>query len=110
MRLAPIIGAMRSAIFVLALGLAYAAQAQQPPAAVESPAPVYSVVEPKVPPKAKPRAKAKSKAKAKTAPSLGSPVVQARLEPELKANGPCVIKPVMTDQDLVNCGATPPRY
>lgn len=27
--------------------------------------------------------------------------------PPLKPNGPCVIKPVMSDQDLVNCGATP---
>jgi hypothetical protein len=25
----------------------------------------------------------------------------------LKPSGPCVIKPVMSDQDLVNCGATP---
>jgi len=27
--------------------------------------------------------------------------------PPLKPNGACVIKPVMSDQDLVNCGATP---
>ncbi len=27
--------------------------------------------------------------------------------PPLKPSGPCVIKPVMSDQDLVNCGATP---
>lgn len=27
--------------------------------------------------------------------------------PALKPAGPCVVKPVMSDQDLVNCGATP---
>lgn len=27
--------------------------------------------------------------------------------PPLKPNGACVVKPVMSDQDLVNCGATP---
>jgi hypothetical protein len=31
---------------------------------------------------------------------------QPRLPP-LKPNGACVVKPVMSDQDLVNCGATP---
>lgn len=63
--------------------------------------PVYSVVEPKTPPQAV------------TAPKpQAQPRMQARApaEPPLKANGPCVIKPVMGDQDLVNCGATPPRY
>jgi len=37
---------------------------------------------------------------------------RAQLEPPrpaLKPTGPCDIKPVMSDQDLVNCGATP-RY
>lgn len=28
--------------------------------------------------------------------------------PQLKPEGPCVVKPVMSNQDLVNCGATPP--
>ena len=27
--------------------------------------------------------------------------------PPLKPSGPCVVKPVMSDQDLVNCGASP---
>jgi hypothetical protein len=27
--------------------------------------------------------------------------------PPLRKSGPCEIKPVMSDQDLVNCGATP---
>ena len=54
-------------------------------------------------------------------PRLGSPapakapVAPARVQvtreqprlPPLKPNGACVIKPVMSDQDLVNCGATP---
>jgi hypothetical protein len=30
-----------------------------------------------------------------------------RAEP-LKPDGPCVVRPVMSNQDLVNCGATPP--
>lgn len=65
----------------------------------ESAPPVYSVVEPRTPHKAalKPQPAARMQAKAPA-------------EPPLKANGPCVIKPVMSDQDLVNCGATPPRY
>ena len=44
-----------------------------------------------------------------------APAVPARIQvtreqprlPPLKPNGACVIKPVMSDQDLVNCGATP---
>jgi hypothetical protein len=67
-----------------------------------------------VPPKPKPKARAKNKAKAGKARATGNRVAQAsagpRAEPQLKRGGPCVIKPVMSDQDLVNCGATPPRY
>ena len=33
--------------------------------------------------------------------------VQEPPRPLLKPNGPCAINPVMSDQDLVNCGATP---
>jgi len=33
--------------------------------------------------------------------------VQEPPKPLLKPNGPCAINPVMSDQDLVNCGATP---
>jgi hypothetical protein len=48
-------------------------------------------------------------------PVVPRPVVQAtsaaaRAEPRqerLRPSGACVIKPVMSDQDLVNCGATP---
>jgi hypothetical protein len=61
--------------------------------------PVYSVVEPRTPHKAA----LKPQLAAATQP-------RAPGEPPLKASGPCVIKPVMSDQDLVNCGATPPRY
>jgi hypothetical protein len=66
--------------------------------------PVYSVVEPKAPPKApaKPRV---VKANAAPAPARPTPA-----PPPLKPSGPCIVKPVMSDQDLVNCGATPPRY
>jgi hypothetical protein len=92
---------MRSTVLVLALLVSGAALAQQSEA--QKP---YSVVEPKAPAKAKPAARkrvAKANAKAKAAPRT-SVVAQAE---GLKRNGPCVIKPVMTDQDLVNCGATP---
>jgi hypothetical protein len=100
---------MRPWIFGIALATAFAAHAQQP--AAEAPAPVYSVVEPKVPPKPKPKARAKAKAKAKTAGDrMAQASVGPRAEPQLKRSGPCVVKPVMSDQDLVNCGATPPRY
>jgi hypothetical protein len=64
--------------------------------------PVYSVVEPRAP-----QRQAAAKPKPQPKPSLQA---KAPVEPPLKANGPCVIKPVMSDQDLVNCGATPPRY
>ena len=88
----------------------------------ENPRPVFDVVEPKAPSVAKPKpvAKAKrgakSKSAAKPAPRTRSAAVQApkplaredALRAEvLKPNGPCVIKPVMSDQDLVNCGARP---
>ena len=99
---------MRPWIFGIALATAFAAHAQQP--AAEAPAPVYSVVEPKVPPKPKPKARAKGKAKAKAASRVAQASVGPRAEPQLKRSGPCLIKPVMSDQDLVNCGATPPRY
>jgi hypothetical protein len=57
------------------------------------PAPAPQVIEPQVP-----------RGAAKPAPP--PPAAQAR-PPALRRTGPCVIKPVMTDQDLVNCGATP---
>lgn len=78
--------------------------APPPPAVAAEPKPVYSVVQPKAPPQA--RAKPKSNAKARVAQAASTP----RAEPPLKPSGPCVVKPVMSDQDLVNCGATPPRY
>ena len=98
----------------------FAEQLSAPPIAAATPvadaaaaapaAPAYSVVEPKTPAKAKAkrkaRAKAKPKAKTRVAQAPAAPVA----EPPLKRSGPCVIKPVMSDQDLVNCGATPPRY
>lgn len=60
-------------------------------------------VEPREPRLAPPAAPAK----AAVAPR---PVQVTREQPHLpplKPNGACVIKPVMSDQDLVNCGATP---
>lgn len=49
-------------------------------------------------------------APAKAAVAAPKPVQVTREQPRLpplKPNGACVIKPVMSDQDLVNCGATP---
>ena len=61
------------------------------------------VVEPTIPRTAKPAPAAA------VAPRPAQPVVmmQEPKLPPLKPSGPCVIKPVMSDQDLVNCGATP---
>jgi hypothetical protein len=76
----------------------------------EKPAPpALQVVEPKVPvvkpkPRAKPAPTAAAKAAAVRAAAPPKPAPRAEL---LKPSGPCVIKPVMSDQDLVNCGATP---
>lgn len=94
---------MRPLLLAFGLAVAGAASAQQAEPQ-QAGAPVYSVAEPKPPLKAKPAARkraAKANAGAKAAPP--SPVV-ADAE-VLKPSGPCVIKPVMSDQDLVNCGA-----
>ena len=84
------------------------------PAAAETPAaepvqpatppaqPARQVVEPQVP----------RMAMQPTASAPKAQQARAELEPSralLKPSAPCEIKPVMSDQDLVNCGATP-RY
>ena len=76
------------------------------PAAAETPKPGLQIVEPQEP-RGKPAAIAPV-AKAQPVPAAAT-VVRAREArlPLPKPNGPCVIKPVMSDQDLVNCGATP---
>ena len=82
------------------------------PAAVEAPkpepvmapeAPKPQVVEPQIPHMAAPAATAA------VAPEPARPVMsmQEPPRPPLRKSGPCEIKPVMSDQDLVNCGATP---
>ena len=85
---------------------AAAAPAPEAPKAAETeplPGARVQTVEPKEPRLTPPPAPAKAAA----APAA----VQVRREeprpPPLKPSGPCVIKPVMSDQDLVNCGATP---
>ena len=102
---------MRSSLVLLAALLAASPALAQNAQPQESEGPAYSVVAPKAPAKAKPAAKrraAKANAKAITkAKAKAKPRVVASAEPALKPNGPCVIKPVMSDQDLVNCGATP---
>lgn len=75
--------------------------AATPPPPVAAPSAPVQIVEPREPRMAKPAAAA----------PMSAPVVQATRalprEEKLRPAGPCVIKPVMSDQDLVNCGATP---
>jgi hypothetical protein len=77
--------------------------APAPPPAVEAskPATVLQVVEPQVPRTVKPAAPA-----ARPAPPTAA-AQPPEVRPMLRKTGACEIKPVMTDQDLVNCGATP---
>lgn len=84
-----------------------------PPAAgtvVEAPKPEpapeqkpLQVVEPSIPRTTKPAPIAAVAPR----PAEPVPMMQEPKLPPLKPNGACVIKPVMSDQDLVNCGATP---
>lgn len=82
--------------------------APPPAAAPEAPAPQApppQVVEPREPRVAKP-----APVPAKPAPVQAARSAESRMPPQpprLRPSGPCVIKPVMSDQDLVNCGATP---
>lgn len=102
---------MKPALLMLGVLTASAALAQQSEAPKPE-APAYSVVEPKAPAKAKPAARkraAKANARVEAATAAPKPAAMARAD-VVKANGPCAVKPVMSDQDLVNCGATPPRY
>jgi hypothetical protein len=76
-----------------------------PPAAAETPKPGLQIVDPQEP-RVKPAAA--PVAKAQPAPAATTVVRAREARPPLpKPNGPCLIKPVMSDQDLVNCGATP---
>ena len=86
------------------------AQTPPPPAEAPKPAPVaepqdkpLQVVEPQIPHASKP---AMTPA-ATPRPAQPAMTMQAPKLPPLKRDGPCVIKAVMSDQDLVNCGATP---
>jgi hypothetical protein len=88
-----------------------AVEAPKPPPAPVAPAPVaepqqkpLQVVEPAIPRATKPAATTA------VAPHPPQPVAMRQElppPPPLKPSGACVIKPVMSDQDLVNCGATP---
>jgi hypothetical protein len=77
---------------------------------VEAPIPAVQVVEPREPRVVEPREPrvAKPAVPASTVP-MSAPAVQMTSSeprlPPLKASGPCEIKPVMSDQDLVNCGS-----
>ena len=75
------------------------------PTMVEAPRPVKpgQVVEPQIP-----RMAPKPAATPVAAVRPPQPVVtMEEKRPPLRKSGPCEIKPVMSDQDLVNCGATP---
>jgi len=70
-----------------------------PVAAPKPPAPAVAVAAPKpAPAVAAPAPKA-----APVAPKPQARVAAPPVEPQLRANGPCEVKPVMTEQDLVNC-------
>jgi hypothetical protein len=90
----------------------------QPQPIVEAPKPAPEVVSPAAAAPAEPVARIQvveprepKFMKAPAAPPPAPRAVQVTREeprlPLLKPAGPCVIKPVMSDQDLVNCGATP---
>ena len=70
------------------------------PAAEEPAKPALQVVEPQ-----EPRITNEAAAAAPRAQQARAQLEAPRAV--LKPNGPCEIKPVMSDQDLVNCGATP---
>jgi hypothetical protein len=74
-------------------------------AAAETHKPGLQIVEPQEP-RSKPVAAPVAKAPAAPAAATVARAREAR-PPLPKPNGPCVIRPVMSDQDLVNCGATP---
>ena len=78
----------------------------EPPAAVQKPEPPgLQVVEPQVPREPKPVAAAPARPAQPATTTAARPPEPQR--PLLRKSGPCEIKPVMSDQDLVNCGATP---
>jgi hypothetical protein len=79
----------------------------KPPAPVATPkpsAPAVAVAAPKpAPVVAAPAPKA-----APVAPKPQARVAAPPVEPQLRPNGPCEVKPVMTEQDLVNCRVAAP--
>jgi hypothetical protein len=79
----------------------------EPAAAVQKPEPPgLQVVDPQLPRAPKPVAAAPARPAPPPAPTAAlRPAEPPR--PLLRKSGPCEIKPVMSDQDLVNCGATP---
>ena len=78
--------------------------APEPPKPVATPEPPKPVVIRPEPPKP-PAAVASPPPTKPRAATVQAP--RPRAEP-LQPNGPCVVKPVMSNQELVNCGATPP--
>jgi len=96
-------------------------QRAAPPVPVAAPKPAAPPPAPVATPK--PPAPAVAVATPKPAPAVAAPAPRAApvvpkpqarvaapppVEPQLRPNGPCEVKPVMTEQDLVNCRAGAP--
>jgi hypothetical protein len=81
-------------------------EAPQLPAELRKPAPIFEVPLPDAPPliveKPKPPPAPPAPVVEKRAPSAPAAVAP---QPATKPRGECVIKPVMSDDDLYNCGA-----
>lgn len=67
---------------------------------VEKPKPVVEVEKPK------PVVEAEKPKPAPAAAKPAPPVSAIRLPPPVRRTGPCIVKPVMTDEELANCGAS----
>jgi hypothetical protein len=85
--------------FVGQLGVAY-----QPPTATPSAAPVSPTAAPRAAPAAAAVATVAPKPALKPAPVRAPQPLPAEV---LKPNGPCIVNPVMSEQDLVNCRPAP---
>lgn len=90
---------MRPLFFAALAAVSLPALAQQPSTYSQG-RPPYSTVEPREPQFSKPSSRP-------PVYGVAEPRLPGSSKPAPKPDGPCVIKPVMSDQDLANCGATP---
>lgn len=99
-------GAVATAAPVMAPTAPTMVEAPKPvaaPALQREPVKPAQVVEPQIP-RVAPRAATTPVAAVRPPQPV---VTMEEKRPPLRKSGPCEIKPVMSDQDLVNCGATP---